>query len=146
MHTIDVCVLSRVRLFATPWTVGFSRQEYWGRLSFLPPGDHPDPGIQPITPVAPALTGSFSYHWVTWEAPTLLILLSVRVAHCSSDAQWKENHFPPSECFLHAQALRNQLEDPILFCSLSVPYHTFLFQTNSCFLIYYHLSGLPRWP
>ena len=45
--------LSRVWLFATPWTVacqappsmGFSRQEYWSGLPFLPPGDLPDPGI-----------------------------------------------------------------------------------------------------
>ena len=47
--------LSRVRLFATPWTVayqaspsmGFSRQEYRSRLSFPSPGDLPDPGIEP---------------------------------------------------------------------------------------------------
>ena len=43
-----VCVLSRVWLFATPWTVAlqallsmeFSRQEYWSGL-FPPPGDLP---------------------------------------------------------------------------------------------------------
>ena len=47
--------LSRVRLFATPWTVayqaplsmGFSRQEYWNRVPFPSPGDLPDPGIEP---------------------------------------------------------------------------------------------------
>ena len=47
--------LSRVRLFATPWTVayqalpsvGFSRQEYWSGLPFPSPGDLPDPGIKP---------------------------------------------------------------------------------------------------
>ena len=40
--------------FATPWTIaleaplsmGFSRQEYWSRLPFPPPGDLPDPGIE----------------------------------------------------------------------------------------------------
>ena len=45
--------LSRVRLFATPWTVAhqaplsveFSRQEYWSGLQFPFPGDLPDPGI-----------------------------------------------------------------------------------------------------
>ena len=45
--------LSRVQLFATPWTVahqatlsmGFSRQEYWSGLPFLSSGDLPDPGI-----------------------------------------------------------------------------------------------------
>ena len=50
--------LSRVRLFATPWTVayqasqsmGFSRQEYWSGLPFPSPGDLPDPGIEPGSP------------------------------------------------------------------------------------------------
>jgi len=34
----------------------FSRQEYWSELSFPPPGDLPDPGIQPESP---ALAGGF---------------------------------------------------------------------------------------
>ena len=45
--------LSRVRLFATPWTVayqaplsmGFSRQVYWSGLPFPSPGDLPNPGL-----------------------------------------------------------------------------------------------------
>ena len=50
----------------TPWTVacqaplsmGFSRQEYWSGLPFPPPGDLPDPGIEPGSPAleADALT------------------------------------------------------------------------------------------
>ena len=52
---------------ATPWTVtcqaplsmGFSRQEYWSGLPFPLPGDLHDPGIQPRSPVAPALTSGF---------------------------------------------------------------------------------------
>ena len=35
----------------------FSRQEYWSRLPFLPPGDLPDPGIEPVSVMAPALAG-----------------------------------------------------------------------------------------
>ena len=54
--------LSRVRLFATPWTVarqaplsmGFSRQEYWSGLPFPSPGDLPNPGIEPGSPVLQA--------------------------------------------------------------------------------------------
>ena len=34
----------------------FPRQEYWNKLPFPPPGDLPDPGIQPVSP---ALAGSF---------------------------------------------------------------------------------------
>ena len=52
-----VCVLSRVQLFMTPWTVthqaplsmGFSRQEFWIGLPFPPPGDLPDPVIEPTS-------------------------------------------------------------------------------------------------
>ena len=63
---VKVKSLSRVRLFATPWTVayqaspsmGFSRQEYWSGLPFPSPGDLPDPGIEPGSPTleADALT------------------------------------------------------------------------------------------
>ena len=49
-----VKLLSRVRLFATPWTVayqaplsmGFSRQEYWSGVPLPSPGDLPHPGIE----------------------------------------------------------------------------------------------------
>ena len=55
---VKVKSLSRVQLFATPWTVayqaplsmGFSRQEYWSGLPFPSPGDLPDPGIKPGSP------------------------------------------------------------------------------------------------
>ena len=63
---VKVKSLSRVQLFATPWTVayqaspsmGFSRQEYWSGLPFPSPGDLPNPGIEPGFPalVADALT------------------------------------------------------------------------------------------
>ena len=47
---VKVKSLSRVRLFASPWTVahqappsmGSSRQEYWSVLRFPSPGDLPD--------------------------------------------------------------------------------------------------------
>ena len=59
---MKVKLLSRVRLFATPWTVayqasmfmGFSRQEYWSGLPFLSPEDLPDPGIKPGSPTLKA--------------------------------------------------------------------------------------------
>ena len=50
--------------FVTPWTialqvplsVGFPRQEYPNGLPFPPPGDFPDPGMEPTSP---ALAGGF---------------------------------------------------------------------------------------
>ena len=35
--------------------MGLSRQEYWSGLSFPPPGNLPDPGIEPTSPASPAL-------------------------------------------------------------------------------------------
>ena len=54
--------LSRVQLFATPWTVafhappsiGFSRQEYWSALPSPSPEDLPNPGIKPMFPALQA--------------------------------------------------------------------------------------------
>ena len=48
----EVKLLSRVRLFAIPWTVifpsmEFSRQQYLSGLPFPSPGDLPNPGIEP---------------------------------------------------------------------------------------------------
>ena len=69
---VCVCVWSQfsyVSLFVTLWTVarqaplsmGFSRQEYWSGLPWPPPGDLPDPGIQPTSSVSG--TGS----WVLYH-------------------------------------------------------------------------------
>ena len=57
-------MLSHVQLVVTPWTVahqappsmGFSRQEYWSGLPCPSPGDLPDPGIEPRSPVLEADT------------------------------------------------------------------------------------------
>ena len=62
MH--NACVLSRVQLFVTPWTVAcqaplsveFSRQESWSRVPVPTVGDLPNPGIKPALP---ALAGRF---------------------------------------------------------------------------------------
>ena len=51
--------------FATLWTVarqtpqsmGFSRQEYWSGSPCPPPGDLPDPGIELVSLMSPALAG-----------------------------------------------------------------------------------------
>ena len=58
---------SVVPTFMTSWTVahqtllstGFSRQEHQSGLSFPPPGDFPDPGIEPTSSVSSALRGRF---------------------------------------------------------------------------------------
>ena len=67
---LHACVLSGfsyVCLFVTLWTVarqaplsmGLSRQEHWRGLLCPPPGDLPDPGIEPVSLISPALAGGF---------------------------------------------------------------------------------------
>ena len=57
------------RVFATlgtatrqaPLSMGFSRQEYWSELPCPSPGGLPDPGIEPVSLMHPALAGVL-YH------------------------------------------------------------------------------------
>ena len=71
------CVLSHfnhIRLCTTLWTVacqaplsmGLSRQEHWSELPCRPPGDLPNPGIEPVSLASPALADGFFLS--TWEA------------------------------------------------------------------------------
>ena len=68
--------LGCVWLSATLWTVahqaplsmGFSRQECWSGLPFPPPGDLPNPGIEPTSLTSPALAGGVFTTSATWEA------------------------------------------------------------------------------
>jgi len=48
--------------------MGFSRQEYWGGMPCPPPGELPDPGIEPMSLMSPALAGRFLTTNTTWEA------------------------------------------------------------------------------
>ena len=104
------CVLtcfSGVWLFAAPWTVahqallsmGFSRQEYWSGLLCPPPGDLPNPGIEPTSLISPALAGGFFTTSATWEAPVkyvawfyvLLCFHNLQKLSCAIDlivSQW----------------------------------------------------------
>ena len=60
MPIVPACPVSSVMLtLCDLWTVahqaplsmGFSRQEYWGGLPCPPPGDLPNPGIEPALQV-----------------------------------------------------------------------------------------------
>ena len=73
--------LSCVQLFATVWSaayqaplsMGFSRQEYWSGLPFLPPGDLPNPGTEPKSLMSSVLAGRFFTTSATWKALHYLI-------------------------------------------------------------------------
>ena len=61
---------------ATLWTIAlqaplsmrFSRQEFWNGWPCPSPGDLPNPGIEPMSLVSPALAGGFFTTSTTWEA------------------------------------------------------------------------------
>ena len=61
IHILYSSMLSRVQLFATPWTIArwaplsmdFSRQENRSGLPFPPPMDLPDPGIKTVSLASP---------------------------------------------------------------------------------------------
>ena len=65
-------LFSHVRLFETPWTVTLKAplsMEHWSVLPRPPPGDLPDPGIEPVS-LSSALASEFFTTRATWEAPT----------------------------------------------------------------------------
>ena len=74
-------LLSHVQLFAIPRTVAcqtplpleFSRQEYWSGLPFPTPGDLPDPGIEPMSLMSPALAGGF-FTTSNLESPLITVV------------------------------------------------------------------------
>ena len=67
MPCISTCTqsLSHIRLFVipravvhqVPLSIEFSMQEYWSGLLFPLPGDLPNPGIELVSLVSPALVG-----------------------------------------------------------------------------------------
>ena len=84
--------LSRVQLFATPWTValqaplfvGFSRQEYWSGLLFPPPGDLSNPGIEPES--------------LTSQVDSLPLSHQGSPKYCIRDRQWKHSSTEAPGC------------------------------------------------
>ena len=54
-----------------PLSVGLPRQEYWQGLRFPSPGDLPGPGMEPVSPVSPALAGG-SYTATPPEKPWMV--------------------------------------------------------------------------
>ena len=83
---------SHVQLVATLWNItcqaplsmGFCRQEDWSGLQCHPPGDLPDPGIEPMSPTSPALADMFFTTSTTWETP----ILSLKYTKCLDWETW----------------------------------------------------------
>ena len=52
-------------VYQAPLSMGFFRQEYWSGLSCPPPGDLPNPGMEAVSLVSPALAGGFFFSVTT---------------------------------------------------------------------------------
>ena len=101
---VHACMLSRfnhVRLCATLWTVacqaplsmGFLRQEYWSSLPYPPPGDLPDPGVENMSLISPALAGRFFTTSAAWEAQVILqIIANTDLFRSSKVRLYAEHH------------------------------------------------------
>ena len=46
--------IPRTVALQAPWSMGFTKQEYWSGLPSPPPGDLPDPGMEPMSPALQA--------------------------------------------------------------------------------------------
>ena len=58
-YCVQLCAALCTVARQAPLSMGFSRREYWSGLPCAPPGDLPDPGIEPVSPASPALAGGF---------------------------------------------------------------------------------------
>ena len=142
---LRLCMLSlffsRVWLFATLWTVAcqaplsmrFSRQEYWSGFARPPPGDLPDPGMEPASPLAPALqvyslllSHGGSPTWLqssAFPSPTSFWTTSCALPHLIHSAY--------SASFQTLSHLMSALAAPCSFCRTSF---FFWFQTE-CYVL-----------
>ena len=71
---------SRTAARQAPLSLGFPRQEYWSGLLCPPPGNLPDPGIEPKSLLSLALAGGFFSTSATREAPISVWRLQQPVA------------------------------------------------------------------
>ena len=109
---MPVCILSCVRLFATPWTVvhraplsiAFSRQECSSGLPFPSSGDLSNLGVEPESLVSPALKGRF----FTYIAHILFLLENS--AHGAAQHTSRGSLVPVQPSFPLCEGLRMGLE------------------------------------
>ena len=80
----DSAILWTVALQA-PLSMGFPRQEYWSGLPCPPPRDLPNPSLEPMSFMSPALAGWFFTTSTTWEVPYPIdVCVCVCVLSCFS--------------------------------------------------------------
>ena len=109
----EVSSVTSDRLFVTPWSVarqaplsiGFFKQEYESGLPRPPPGDLPNPGIEPKTLTSSALEGRVFTTSTTWKA----------TQHQLPSTGWLKTAFPSSLPFQSASKFKR-----LFSCILSI--------------------------
>ena len=93
----ELSCFTYVHFFATLWTVGphsplsmgFSRQDYQSGLPCPPPRHLPDPRIEPVFVMSPALAGNFFTTSTTWEAHLYLLLIIIITNTVDPQTTWE---------------------------------------------------------
>ena len=78
-----VKVAYHVRLFATPWTIEFSRPEYWSEYLFPSPGDLPNPRLLRCRWIL--------YHQSYQGSPTHASRVMFKILKLGFNVTWTEN-------------------------------------------------------
>ena len=113
---------SCLTLFATLWTVahqiplsmGFSRQEHWSGLPCPPPGDLPNPVIELLSLMPPALAGKLFTTSATWEINVVkykkFLFPTNLPPYFPSHGVWKllTNHLSPKLGFIPDEVSKRQ--------------------------------------
>ena len=134
----SACMLSRVRLFATRWTVarqaplsmGSSRQDYWSGLPCPPPGDLPHPGIKPTSPTLQA-------HSLSSESPG-------KSSQSGSPLTLPGHLLHLTLFLLHHSASELRLCPGHIFCQSCTPGPRLIHLGHPCLALEFHLlAALP---
>ena len=125
-----------------PLSMGFSRQEYRSGLPLLSPRDLPNPGIESVSLMSPALalTGRFFTARATWEARNIKVTLDSLSSPLSSDpsaclwVKFLSNYFlnAPSDDVYPSSFLSGPRQRPLLLPDPSD--FSFVPLSFSCFL------------
>ena len=99
----------------TPLSMGLSRHEYWSGLPFPTPRDLPNPGMETVSLVSPALTGAFFTTSTTWKVHQ----------YCESSLSAKTNpHWCPQG--VQNASLGWSISSCFVFCCLEANYGTII--------------------
>ena len=126
--------------------MGFSRQEYWSGLLCPPPGDLPDPGIEPVSPALQT-----DYHRVTREASACIYILWFCLLSCAGTSLHSNcgNPLRPleTETFLFVELIVIMTRYLIYACPLRAENACFV-QYLSCLMLLneYKAYILSKWP